>query len=58
MRDVSVITVTVPLSLPRDHSDFLYTTLKIETPDDFPKPPNRLEMIGDLKATLLLKQTP
>ena len=25
-------------------------------PDDFSKPPNRLEMIGDLKATLLLNR--
>ena len=35
---------------------FTYTTLKIEIPYDFPKPPNRLEMIGDLKATLLLNR--
>ena len=29
-------------------------TPKVEIPDDFPKPPSRLEMIGGLKATLLL----
>ena len=28
----------------------------METPDDFPKLPNRLEMIGDLKATFLLNR--
>ena len=28
----------------------------LETPDNFPKLPNRLEMIGDLKATFLLNR--
>ena len=32
------------------------TTLEAGIPDDFPRPPSRLEMIGDLKATILLNR--
>ena len=44
-----------PPDVPKETVIFIYHSQNRD-PDDFPKPPNRLEMIGDLKATLLLNR--